>query len=277
MGSQMDIIACWVAEGASARAVTRSTRCARRPRLRWPAAAAAAAEATAAEEAPAAEEAATATASPVRLLVRAEKTAEEEATATASPVRLLVRAEKTASEATASPSTRPCSPSLYSRWCVRLDPSPQNTHRHHPGPATASPVRLLVRAEKTAEEEATATASPVRLLVRAEEAAEEEATATASPVRLAWTEEAGLLVDEEHDVGCVSASARGSLGRVGRHLHRSTAACPVRLLDLQQQTCLLHRLAATFAPPPMPPPPAPPHGPPPHMPDWETCPHQKLC
>ena len=181
MGSQMDIIACWVAEGASARAVTRSTRCARRPRLRWPAAAAAAAEATAAEEAPAAEEAATATASPVRLLVRAEKTAEE------------------------------------------------------------------------------------------------EATATASPVRLAWTEEAGLLVDEEHDVGCVSASARGSLGRVGRHLHRSTAACPVRLLDLQQQTCLLHRLAATFAPPPMPPPPAPPHGPPPHMPDWETCPHQKLC
>ncbi len=202
MGSQMDIIACWVAEGASARAVTRSTRCARRPRLRWPAAAAAAAEATAAEEAPAAEEAAT---------------------------------------------------------------------------ATASPARLLVRAEKTAEEEATATASPVRLLVRAEEAAEEEATATASPVRLAWTEEAGLLVDEEHDVGCVSASARGSLGRVGRHLHRSTAACPVRLLDLQQQTCLLHRLAATFAPPPMPPPPAPPHGPPPHMPDWETCPHQKLC
>ncbi len=37
-----------------------------------------------------------------------------------------------ASEATASPSTPPCSPSLYSRWCVRLDPSPQH-HRHHPG------------------------------------------------------------------------------------------------------------------------------------------------
>ena len=190
------------------------------------------------------------------------------------PLRPPAIAAPPASEATASPSTPPCSPSLYSRWCVRLDPSPQH-HRHHHGPATDASASVsdtlhdcagclcdLWTSACAAETQSTTSLDgagdgacclcdvDVDVVARRRRRPPSNqnrfgrrrprslfSTLTAShlssPGELYAAEvgllvdeeqaEVGLLVDEEH-VGCVSASARGSLGRVGRHLHRLTAA-----------------------------------------------------